>query len=84
MPFSHRPLVCAHAAAGAALLGLEPSFVVARRSRLTYGVRCRAPWTVAFAESAAAFGYPQRVWRDEDGTIDAGRCAFEISKECDI
>eukprot|EP00198_Chlamydomonas_reinhardtii_P007236 XP_001696572.1 predicted protein [Chlamydomonas reinhardtii] len=56
---------------GAALLGLEPSFVVARRSRLTYGVRCRAPWTVAFAESAAAFGYPQRVWRDEDGTIDA-------------
>ncbi|KAG2438533.1 hypothetical protein HXX76_005084 [Chlamydomonas incerta] len=56
---------------GAALLGCEPSFVLARRCRRTYGVRCTAPWSVAFAESAAAFGYPQRVWRDEDRAYDA-------------
>ncbi|GLC61379.1 hypothetical protein PLESTB_001749800 [Pleodorina starrii] len=51
---------------GAVLFGQYPALVTARRSRLTYGISCRSLWTSDDAASAAAFGYPPKLWKDED------------------
>ncbi|GIL49982.1 hypothetical protein Vafri_6106, partial [Volvox africanus] len=51
---------------GAVLFGQYPGLVAARRSRQTYGISCRSLWTSEDAASQATFGYPTKLWKEDD------------------
>ncbi|EFJ52796.1 hypothetical protein VOLCADRAFT_120200 [Volvox carteri f. nagariensis] len=53
-------------ASGAVLFGQYPSLVTARRCRQTYGISCRSLWTAEDAASHTLFGYPSKLWKEEE------------------
>ncbi|GIL73635.1 hypothetical protein Vretifemale_3734, partial [Volvox reticuliferus] len=51
---------------GAAIYGVLPYMVTARRCRVSYGIITTRPWTGEDALHAAANGYPEKFWHSEE------------------